>query len=37
MDSNYEKLKQQLQILQKQQKDAELYLDMLKHAQNERI
>ncbi|EAK9823419.1 DNA double-strand break repair Rad50 ATPase [Listeria monocytogenes] len=37
MDSNNEKLKQQLQILQKQQKDAELSLDMLKHAQNERI
>ncbi|EGY4445268.1 DNA double-strand break repair Rad50 ATPase [Listeria monocytogenes] len=37
MDSNYEKLKQQLQILQKQQKDAELSLDMLKHEQNERI
>lgn len=37
MDSNNEKLKQQLQTLQKQQKDAELSLDMLKHAQNERI
>ncbi|EEJ0016132.1 DNA double-strand break repair Rad50 ATPase [Listeria innocua] len=37
MDSNNEKLKQQLQTLQKQQKDAELSLDMLKHEQNERI
>ncbi|EAC5223347.1 DNA double-strand break repair Rad50 ATPase, partial [Listeria monocytogenes] len=37
MDSNNEKLKQQLQILQKQQKDAKLSLDMLKHEQNERI
>ncbi|TYU39517.1 DNA double-strand break repair Rad50 ATPase [Listeria monocytogenes] len=37
MDSNNEKLKQQLQNLQKQQKDAELSLDMLKHEQNERI
>lgn len=36
MDSNNEKLKQQLQTLQKQQKDAELSLDMLKHEQNER-
>ncbi|EPG1416332.1 DNA double-strand break repair Rad50 ATPase [Listeria monocytogenes] len=37
MDSNNEKLKQQLQTLQKQQKDAELSLYMLKHEQNERI
>ncbi|EAH4443661.1 DNA double-strand break repair Rad50 ATPase [Listeria innocua] len=37
MDSNNEKLKQQLQTLQKQQTDAELSLDMLKHEQNERI
>ncbi|EAC3817563.1 DNA double-strand break repair Rad50 ATPase [Listeria monocytogenes] len=37
MDSNNEKLKQQLQTLQKQQKDEELSLDMLKHEQNERI
>ncbi|EIM8286579.1 DNA double-strand break repair Rad50 ATPase [Listeria monocytogenes] len=37
MDSNNEKLKQQLQTLQKQQKDAELSLGMLKHEQNERI
>ncbi|EAC2498757.1 DNA double-strand break repair Rad50 ATPase [Listeria monocytogenes] len=37
MDSNNEKLKQQLQTLQKQQKDAELSLDMLKHEQNEQI
>ncbi|EAF3529142.1 DNA double-strand break repair Rad50 ATPase [Listeria monocytogenes] len=37
MDSNNEKLKQQLQTLQKQQKDAELSLHMLKHEQNERI
>ncbi|ENJ5104937.1 DNA double-strand break repair Rad50 ATPase [Listeria monocytogenes] len=37
MDSNNEKLKQQRQTLQKQQKDAELSLDMLKHEQNERI
>ncbi|EAD8566452.1 DNA double-strand break repair Rad50 ATPase [Listeria monocytogenes] len=37
MDSNNEKLKQQLQTHQKQQKDAELSLDMLKHEQNERI
>ncbi|EAC4615023.1 DNA double-strand break repair Rad50 ATPase [Listeria monocytogenes] len=37
MDSNNEKLKQQLQTLQKQQKDAEYSLDMLKHEQNERI
>ncbi|MBC2237120.1 DNA double-strand break repair Rad50 ATPase [Listeria innocua] len=37
MDSSNEKLKQQLQTLQKQQKDAELSLDMLKHEQNERI
>ncbi|EOI6974455.1 DNA double-strand break repair Rad50 ATPase [Listeria monocytogenes] len=36
MDSNNEKLKQQLQTLQKHQKDAELSLDMLKHEQNER-
>ncbi|HAK0909807.1 TPA: DNA double-strand break repair Rad50 ATPase [Listeria monocytogenes] len=36
MDSNNKKLKQQLQTLQKQQKDAELSLDMLKHEQNER-
>ncbi|EAE6207630.1 DNA double-strand break repair Rad50 ATPase [Listeria innocua] len=37
MDSNNEKLKQQLQTLQKQQTDAELSLDMLKHEQNEQI
>lgn len=37
MDLNNKKLKQQLQTLQKQQKDAELSLYMLKHAQNERI
>ncbi|EFR94884.1 DNA double-strand break repair Rad50 ATPase [Listeria innocua] len=37
MDSNNEKLKQQLQTLQKQQKDVELSLYMLKHEQNERI
>ncbi|MBC2249292.1 DNA double-strand break repair Rad50 ATPase [Listeria sp. FSL L7-0123] len=37
MDSNNEKLKQQLQTLQKQQADAELSLDMLKREQNERI
>ncbi|MBC2251442.1 DNA double-strand break repair Rad50 ATPase [Listeria welshimeri] len=37
MDSSNEKLKQQLQTLQKQQTDAELSLDMLKHEQNERI
>ncbi|EBI2479708.1 DNA double-strand break repair Rad50 ATPase [Listeria monocytogenes] len=37
MDSNNEKVKQQLQTLQKQQKDAELSLYMLKHEQNERI
>ncbi|HAZ3978953.1 TPA: DNA double-strand break repair Rad50 ATPase [Listeria monocytogenes] len=37
MDSNNEKLKQQLQTLQKQQKDAELSLYMLKDEQNERI
>ncbi|MBC1368311.1 DNA double-strand break repair Rad50 ATPase [Listeria welshimeri] len=37
MDSSNEKLKQQLQTLQKQQTDAELSLDMLKREQNERI
>lgn len=37
MDSNNEKLKQQLRTLQKQQADAELSLDMLKHEQNERV
>ncbi|MBF2477708.1 DNA double-strand break repair Rad50 ATPase [Listeria marthii] len=37
MDSNNEKLKQQLRTLQKQQADAELSLDMLKREQNERI
>ncbi|MBC1923439.1 DNA double-strand break repair Rad50 ATPase [Listeria innocua] len=37
MDSNNEKLKQQLQTLQKQQTDAELSLDMLRHEQNEQI
>lgn len=37
MDSSDEKLKQQLQTLQKQQTDAELSLDMLKREQNERI
>ncbi|HBM4073731.1 TPA: DNA double-strand break repair Rad50 ATPase [Listeria innocua] len=37
MDSNNEKLKQQLQTLQKQQTDAELSLDMLKHEQNQWI
>ncbi|MBF2596455.1 DNA double-strand break repair Rad50 ATPase [Listeria welshimeri] len=37
MDSSNEKLKQQLQTLQKQETDAELSLDMLKHEQNERI
>ncbi|EHE8322855.1 DNA double-strand break repair Rad50 ATPase [Listeria monocytogenes] len=37
MDSSNEKLKQQLQTLQKQKTDAELSLDMLKHEQNERI
>ncbi|EAD5703607.1 DNA double-strand break repair Rad50 ATPase [Listeria innocua] len=37
MDSSNEKLKQQLQTLQKQQTDAELSLDMLKHEQNEQI
>ncbi|MBC2138889.1 DNA double-strand break repair Rad50 ATPase [Listeria innocua] len=37
MDSSNEKLKQQLQTLQKQQTDAELSLDMLKHEQNEWI
>ncbi|EAD8202848.1 DNA double-strand break repair Rad50 ATPase [Listeria monocytogenes] len=37
MDSNNEKLKQQLETLQKQQADAELSLDMLKCEQNERI
>ncbi|HBN5101497.1 TPA: DNA double-strand break repair Rad50 ATPase [Listeria innocua] len=37
MDSNNEKLKQQLQTLQKQQTDAELSLDLLKHEQNEQI
>ncbi|EAF5052075.1 DNA double-strand break repair Rad50 ATPase [Listeria monocytogenes] len=36
MDSSNEKLKQQLQTLQKQQTDAELSLDMLKHEQNKR-
>lgn len=33
MDSSNEKLKQQLQTLQKQQTDAELSLDMLKREQ----
>lgn len=37
MDSSNEKIKQQLQTLQKQQTDAELSLDMLKHEQNEQI
>ncbi|MDT0001197.1 DNA double-strand break repair Rad50 ATPase [Listeria cossartiae subsp. cayugensis] len=37
MDSNNEKLKQQLRTLQKQQADAELSLDMLKREQNERV
>ncbi|MBC1588949.1 DNA double-strand break repair Rad50 ATPase [Listeria welshimeri] len=37
MDSSNEKLKQQLQTLQKQQTDAELSLNMLKREQNQRI